>query len=653
MPVLRRWPSALVFVGLLSLFQVVSAADKGAPVARLESSHRIPDEVTWHRLAARPEAVAVARTEVVKFLLDLEDRRTLWFLDTERYPYHFYFARDRLSRFGKPVEDHELFNRIEYQDPHRRFEMGSIVHYLDSDRWTMELVGSDTLSGERILHLYETVRDAVWIGDRLRFRALSDLQDKNIAGVRDRLPLVTTEDVFLGIRYQPLSTGQTFGYLRIIRGSLDGATVRADQILVLEQLPEEIPVNAGVVSKELQAPLGHIAILCATRGTPNMALRDVFSRPDWQALDGQLVELNVGPQEFSLRAATLADAEKNWSKRRPKKPQVPRLEPDETRLIDVRDLRLKDTRFAGAKAAQLGEVGSLKQVVTPGGFVIPLAYYLTHLKKSEAAKDLAARLSDPAFGKDSGVRAKWLEQIRGTIARCPVDPDLVRRVHERMKQVSPNSRWILRSSTNAEDLAGFTGAGLYRSIKVKAGAGEAEIAEAIRGVWASVWLQGAFEERAWYRVDHAAVGMAILVQPYVDGAVANGVAITANPFAEMRPAFLINAQSLGGSVTGASGNEIPEQHLVYTFMSDFEFEVLSRSSRTGGKPLLAEAEVRALAVVLRQLHKHFLPKWPEPANAVDVEFLIAGEDRHVVILQARPYTATYTQGQRMDDEDRR
>ena len=646
----RRWPNTLVF-GLLFLFQVVSAADKGAPVARLEFSHSVPDEAMWHRLAARPEAVAIARTEVVKFLLDLEDERTLWFPDTERYPYHFYFARDRLSRFGKPVEDHELFNRIEYQDPHRRFEMGTIVHYLDSDRWTMELVASDTLSGERIQRLYETVRDALWIGDRLRFRPLSDLQEKNIAGVRDRLPLATTEEVFLGIRYQPLSTGQTFGYLRIVRGPLDAATVRADQILVLEQLPEEIPVNAGVVSKELQAPLGHIAILCAMRGTPNMALRDVFARPDWQALDGQLVELTVGPQDFSMQVATLADAEKNWNKRRPKKPQVPRLEPAETRLIDVHDLRLKDTRFAGAKAAQLGEVGSLKQVITPGGFVIPLAHYLTHLKKSGAAKDLAARLVDPAFNKDSGVRAKWLEQVREAIAQCPVDADLVRQVRERMKQVSPNSRWILRSSTNAEDLSGFTGAGLYRSIKVKAGAGEAEIAEAIRGVWASVWLQGAFEERAWYRVDHEAVGMAILVQPYVDGAVANGVAITANPFAEMRPGFLINAQALGGSVTGAGGNEIPEQHLVYTFMSDFEFEVLSRSSRTGGKPLLAETEVRALAVVLRQLHEHFLPKWPEPANAVDVEFLIAGEDRHVVILQARPYTVTYTPGQRMDDED--
>ncbi|HEY8993337.1 MAG TPA: PEP/pyruvate-binding domain-containing protein, partial [Lacunisphaera sp.] len=224
-----------------------------------------------------------------------------------------------------------------------------------------------------------------------------------------------------------------------------------------------------------------------------------------------------------------------------------------------------------------------------------------------------------------------------------------RQVRERMRQIAPDKRWILRSSTNAEDLAGFTGAGLYRSLKVKAGASEADVAEAIRGVWASVWLQGAFEERSWYRVDHGAVGMAILAQPFVDGAVANGVAITANPFAGMRPGFLINAQTAEGSVTGAAGNEIPEQHLVYTFTDDFEFEVLSRSSRTGGQPLLTESDLRALASVLQRLHDHLLPLWKEPANAVDVEFLIAGEDRHIVILQARPYTITYGPGQRPED----
>ncbi|MDQ5980955.1 MAG: rifampicin phosphotransferase [Verrucomicrobiota bacterium] len=641
-----RRPALLFLACLLGLTLVsASGAEAKEPrpekIKRLDSAHRIPDEATWHRLAARTESSAFARTEVVKFLVDLESRRRLWFTDTERYPYHYYFAAERLSGPGRPVKEHDLFNTFEYRDPDRRFEMGTITHYLDSDIWTVELSSSDTLSGERILRLQETLRDALWIGDRLRFRPLTDLQERNIASVRDRLPVATTDEVFAGIRYQPLTTGRSFGYLRTVRGPLDPATVRADQILVLEQLPEEIPVNAGVISTELQAPLGHIAILCANRGTPNMALRGAADRPDWQALEGKLVELTVGPQEFSLRPAEPAVAQAHWQKRRPKSIRVPQLDPAEIRLLDVNSLRLKDTRFAGAKAAQLGEASRIKGLRTPGGFVIPVAHYLAQVSACGALDGMAARSADTAFAADAKVRAGWLEQVRTAIEAHPVDPQLVEQVAARIRATAPSSRWILRSSTNAEDLAGFTGAGLYRSVRLKAGASDADIAAALRGVWASVWLQGAFEERSWHGVDHTAVAMAVLVQPFVDGATANGVAITANPFTEDRPGFLINAQVLGGSVTGAGGNEIPEQHMIYDFTDQFEFELLSRSSRNGGQPLLTEDDLRKLAPALKKLHSHFLWRWPGPANAVDVEFLIAGEDRQVVILQARPYTVSY------------
>jgi len=452
-----------------------------------------------------------------------------------------------------------------------------------------------------------------------------------------------------GVRYQPLTTGKTFGFLRLVEGALDASTVRADQILVLAQLPDEIPVSAGVISRQLQAPLGHIAILCATRGTPNMAVRDAFERADLRALDGKLVELDVNMQEFSIRTATRAAAERAWKRRRPHRPQVPALAREESRLLDVSTLRLADTRFAGAKAAQLGEVTHIAGLSTPGGFVIPLSYYLQHLSATHATAELAAKLAAPAFAEDSATRARWLAGVRDAIQQRPVDAALVANVRERMRQVAPGARWILRSSTNAEDLAGFTGAGLYRSIRVKAGADETQVAAAIAEVWASVWLQGAFEERAWYRVDHAAVGMAILVQPFVDGAIANGVAITANPFTEQRPGFFINAQSIGGSVTGAAGNEVPEQHLIYTYSGEFEAELLAHSSRMGGATLLAETDLRALGDVLQKLHTHFMHTWRRRANAVDVEFLLAGGDRHVIVLQARPYRVTYAAGQRIDD----
>jgi len=633
----------------IALVVVLVAVGGVAQAASALYAHAIPNEKTWKSLAARPQSAAAARTEVVKFILDLESGRRLWFTNTNRYPIHYFFARDHIPRSAAETRDHGEFNRIQYRDDSRRFEMGSIVHYLDSDEWTLEIVSGDTLDGERIVKLYESVRAVLWKGDRLRFRPTSAMHEAKIAPVRDRLPTVTADQVFAGIRYQPLTTGVTYGFLRLVKGTLDPATVRADEILVLEHLPDEIPVSAGVISRELQAPLGHIAILCATRGTPNIAVRDAFEREDFSALDGKLVALDVNMQEFSIRAATREQAEKAWKKRRPKRPQVPALDSVERRLVDVSQLKLAHTRFAGAKAAQLGEVMHIGGLATPGGFVIPLSYYLDHALAVGVPQDLAVQLADPGFAEDTARRARWLESVRNSIQKRAVDSVLIKRVRERIQQIAPGSRWILRSSTNAEDLAGFTGAGLYRSVRIKAGADDEQIAAAIAEVWASVWLQGAFEERAWYRVDHSAVGMAILVQPFVDGAIANGVAITANPFTEQRPGYFINAQTLAGSVTGAGGNEVPEQHLIYTYTDAFESELLTHSSRMAGVALLMDSDLRALGDALGKLHDHFMHAWSRRANAVDVEFLLAGNDRHVVILQARPYRVVYAKGQRLDD----
>jgi hypothetical protein len=624
---------------------------------RLESAHAIPDEATWHRLAARPATATVARTEVVKFLLDTQHDRVLWFIDTARYDIHFDFAVARLGVAGG-WQAHGDFNTREYRRPERRFEMGSLVHYADADIWAMEMVAGDNLSGERVIRMFEDVRRAVFFGDRLRFRPLSPQHEQTLATIPGRLPLVTAEEVFRGVRYQPLTNGEAFGTLRIVRGPLELASVRPDQILVLEDLPDEIPVVSGLISQELQAPLGHIAILCSTRGTPNMGLRDATTQPDLARLDGQLVRLAISPQEWTVRPATRAEAEASWAARRPAQPLTPPIDPSEERLRQVCDVRLDDVRSVGAKAAQLGEVCGLgARVRTPGGFTVPFHFYLAHLASAGLDAELSALLDDASLAADTRARDARLRALREHIQAAPIDPALLRRVRQRMTETGRGRRFIFRSSTNAEDLPGFTGAGLYRSIVVPADATDAQVADAMREVWASVWLLGAVEERDWYRVDQRRVAMALLVQPFVDGASANGVAITANPYFEGRPGFFVNAQALGGSVTGAAGDEVPEQHLVYVYSEVIESELLSQSSRSPDHLLLEEAQILQLASTLRTLHCHFRNRWRQRgmqvdgSDALDVEYLVAGEDRHLVILQARPFEVRYDEAQRVGELD--
>ncbi len=618
------------------------------PAGAPDAAHRIDDERTWQLLAARPENEVFARTEVVKFLIDLEDARKLWLVQSVRWPIHYYFARRFLTGTA-PVESHAAFNVREYRRPDRRFVCGSLVHYLDSDAWTFEMLSGDDLDGPRVAEAFEQIRDAVYFGPKLHYRPLSTLNEEHIAGVRDRLNVVTTDALVGNLRYQPLTPGTAYGVLRLVRGELDLSTVRAQELLVTEDVPDDLPMTMGLVTSRLQAPLAHVAILSANRGTPNMALRGAIDDPRFAALDGRVVKLVVGPQDFTVTEVPQAEADAAWAALRPSTAFAPRLDLRSRALVALCDVGAAELGAVGAKAAQLGEVCRLGgDVHTPGGFVLPTALYVDHLVHSHVEATIRDMLADPTFRADRVVRLSRLGALRGALTTAPIDPALLRQVRARLAQF-PAGRVIFRSSTNAEDLPGFNGAGLYESVVVPAGASDAVVADAIRRVWASVWTLRGFEERDWFRIDHTAVAMAVLVQPFVAGAVANGVAITRNPFNEGRPAVFINVQTMSGSVTGA-GDDVPEQHIVYTYTEQLEDEILGRSSLTNGAAVMPTEEVERLTRLLQDLHARLVPTYGDSANALDVEFLVSAvpgaAERTITIVQARPFRVVYTEGQR-------
>ena len=130
-----------------------------------------------------------------------------------------------------------------------------------------------------------------------------------------------------------------------------------------------------------------------------------------------------------------------------------------------------------------------------------------------------------------------------------------------------------------------------------------------------------------------------------------GTWVTANPYQQGMPGFLINSQASGGSVTGARGDEVPEQVLYYTFEEGRSFERLSRSSRSPDAPLLTDADIEQLHGYLATIHKDFTrDELGLSGRAVDVEFLLVREPRRVVIVQARPYSVSWEGDRRIRDE---
>lgn len=634
---------------------VQGGGDAGASGARIVDGDflpRIDSEAAWNALAARRERDNAAHTDTVKVVIDLSDGQ-IYFLQTRRWEIHYFFIRRFLGRPGLPIPDAETFWRREYLSNERRFVQGSLVRYRDQNVWAFELIAQDVYDTERSLQAFERVRDRLYFSRDLRFHPIATQHMADLARIRARVPVVTTDDLFANTRYQALNTGEAFGYLRFHRTAPTAATVRRTDIVVLSEVPLDLPVCSGVITAQLQTPLSHIAILSANRGTPNMALRDAMTSAQLRPLEGRLVRLTVNGQDWSITPASQRDAESAWASRRPANAFTPELDERFSELRALRDLRRTDTRIAGAKAAQLGEVARLgvPGFRVPPGFVVPFSAYLAHMRNNRIEAELNAYLRTPAFNDNPQAREQALSNLRQRIRTAPVDPALLRSVRARIAAiVARGARVRLRSSTNAEDLEGFNGAGLYSSTAIAANFTDEQLANGLRDVWSSVWNYQAFEERAYYRIAQERVAMAVLVQESVDGAASTGVAITGNPFDANRPGHFINVQTRDEGVTSASTGEIPEQDIYYTYPPPGFVERLSSSSRAGGRQLLNDAEVRSLASSLTAIHNAFIPggNWLD-GRAMDVEFLVT-PSREIIVVQARPYRIVWDNGRRYSED---
>lgn len=589
----------------------------------------ISTEADWRRLAAPSNEHAIARTEVVKVLWDHATDR-LYFCQSARWPIHYDFAVRFIASATRPLGDRRTFNRRQYLRADREMQMASLVRYRDGDLWAVELGPADSLSGDGIAALFQRIGPHVFFGDQLQFRPRSGIHRRHIADVRGALRVLDPNVVWTGVRYQPVTLGDTVGRLRFVEGPIDPGSVVPDQILVLDHVPDDIPLCAGIVTSEIQAPLAHVAVLSQSRGTPNMALRGVFQDGQLRALDGTIVRLEVGAGEYTVEPATPDALRRALRTRRPATLSPPTLDVATNAIANVCELRLDDAPWAGAKAAQLGEVCGAG-LPTPGGFVVPAHHYRAHL--SRHAIDATARtLRDtPRFDADGRAREAALGALRERIERPAVEARLVREIASRIR-AHRHTRWIFRSSTNAEDLPGFSGAGLYASAVTGADPDDAAIEDALRTVWASVWTRRAWDERDYYGLDHDAVGMAVLVQPFVSDPVAMGVAITENPFSTQRSGILVNLAPPGGSVTAAR-EALPEQVLLYRHSRP---ELLSLATGHEDRPLLSSRAMRPLRERLDQVHTHMMALWGERADAADVEFALL-RDGTAIILQARPY----------------
>ena len=370
-----------------------------------------------------------------------------------------------------------------------------------------------------------------------------------------------------------------------------------------------------------------------------MALRDVFDDPDLRALEGQLIRLDVGPQEFSIALADPDEAQQYWDDLRPRVLAHSAVRPVRCWPATVVHSCFDDAISIGSKAANMAEMLRIG-IGVDSAAAGSVRSSVCALRRSSDRQRIDRMIDDlledaPSLGPSELQRASVCGQVGDLSA--PLDPQF------RAELVSAvRSRWgddrkvRFRSSTNAEDLPEFSGAGLYTSASGNLSDGEQTIENALKVVWASAWNYQAFVERDFYRVVHRDIRMGVLVHPSFVREQANGVVVTINEFTQSRPAFYINSQIGDISVTNPTGLRHPRTAALLHLVRGARVRGHHQVVLTDGE-VLSAAELDELADYLTAIHAHFAGRIGDATGsfAMDVEFKL-GPDREVIIKQARP-----------------
>ena len=479
-------------------------------------------------------------------------------------------------------------------------------------------------------------------------------------------------DARLGIRHElfdaptgsglrPLNPGLRRGTL--LEAPDSAAAFREDGIYLMPSTTPGLPPVAGILTLGEGSSLSHMQLLARNLGIPNVVVDDRLL-PTLRDHLGERVVLAVTPGGRVILAADgprwddVFDAGRQTAEVTIR-PDLAKLELGTTALLDLHALRTDDAgRRVGPKAANLGELAHYYPKAVSPGLVIPFGVFRQLLDRPIEAggpsafdwmRDEYARLDDI---EDESRRRRetqaMLARLREWITTTDPGPAFRERLRRRLVETFDSAATpgvFVRSDTNVEDLPGFTGAGLNRTVANVVGF-EA-ILDAIRTVWASPFTERAHAWRQARMEEPEHVYPAVLLQQTVP-ADKSGVMVTVD-MDRGDPDWLTIAanQGVGGVVSGQAAEELRVHRRTgeVRLLAQATAPTQVRPDPAGGMrrlpadapdALLQPAEIERLRRLANDVEARFpLPKTGDGGTPpADIEF--GFDDGRLALFQIRP-----------------
>ncbi|MFZ0750102.1 MAG: PEP/pyruvate-binding domain-containing protein, partial [Pyrinomonadaceae bacterium] len=519
--------------------------------------------------------------------------------------------------------------------------LGTVAYQTPVRKWTFEFWEGDLIPPEQIKLTSDVINRTFFTP--VAYKPNSLRQEEASASIAGLARVLQTE-ILRGQDYQALNVAKGLGRIHVIRKLDDHVEIGSNEILVLDEVPIQLPPVAGIITSKPSTPLSHINLLAKGWGVPNAYIKNAHEL--FKQYDGWWVEFDARRDTYTIKRAdntALAEYQQRLKQRRDI--MTPRFDLAVMRLATLNEQRRTSSIAYGAKSANLGELirARLPGFAVPPGFTVPFSYYDAFIKQNEIDDEIYELLNDQKFVHDPVHRRGELTKLREKIQRGTFDAKLSAEVLRRWRADLGGRGVFARSSTNSEDLPNFSGAGIYTSMPNLRT--DDQLIEGIKTVWASVWNFQAYEARERAGIDHMKVFMAVLIQDGINSE-SSGVMITTDPFnRNAREAIYISAKR-GLGIKVVEGQRVAEQ-VVFRPRAN-AVQVLTRSEEdslltfdenggvkeipiSGERAVLSDAVVRRLAAAGQNIKRLF------GGHDQDIEW--AYMRGQIYIVQARPFIA--------------
>ncbi|MFF7128815.1 PEP/pyruvate-binding domain-containing protein [Streptomyces sp. NPDC008240] len=613
-------------------------------------------------------------------------------LDTRVHPFHVDYIATRILGMRTDELDAALdaFNESVYMAPDRRFLLGVLSLHSDEDAdgserpfLVLETTEADTMHAALLEEFHHYVRARVDGRLPLLLKPANHGQEHELASVSEaRVPRILSQELFGNRTRTCLNPGVAEGRLRCFRDLAEYRSAAPQlgwaDIVAMACLPDDVPRVAGFVNTEPTTPLSHTNVLASGWGIPNAIVRDLDALVRRDGLDGAWVRYRVSEDAITLERLSDAPALERpvWHQQRIRI-DAPLL--DEAPIMALHRLRRADRDSYGTKAANLGE---LHHVLDSRTADLTAFYARPRPPRPDLLTHLALRLGEPAAPVER-LQAAAAERVAATV-RAPEGVALPFRLHhlfltssaalqqgigklkmalelealdvidslcldlQRLMHSTPipdevaravtgavpglladGRRLVVRSSSNAEDLPGFSAAGIYDSVTTVRGA--EQLLDAVRQVWASLLSPRSVRLRHEAGIVLDDTYMGVIIQQYVPAGL-GGVLVTCNPTRreDFRNVY-VNCTA-GSPERVVDGKVLPHQYLYNTVEGGGR--TVDVGSSGADLPSDTRTSLGELALVGRLLQSHFSAG--DPDDALDIEWLMTAEGAFHLV-QVRPY----------------